>query len=81
MNSKAERFYNFIKNEKTRIFFAFILYFIFIVACMEIHLPLVLQWICYIVSISILVFTIPIYITIWFDKKVEKNQEKTYLKK
>lgn len=82
MSSKVERCYNFMKTEKSQGFMAFILYIIFIVVLTNIHLPLILQCICSIVSMFALVFIIPIYITIWwFDEKVEKNQEENIFQK
>lgn len=77
MNSKAERFYNFINSEKTRSFIAFILYILFIVMHMNIYLPLVY----FIILISVILFVFSICMPIWFNEKLEKKSGENIIQK
>lgn len=76
MDIKIERFFNFIMNERTRSFIAFILYVPFIVMAMRIDLPLALEIIYLIVLMSVGLFITPIYVIVWVDEK--ENRKKTY---
>ncbi len=76
MNSKAERFYNFIKSEKTQGFIAFILYILFIVMYI---IPVSLQFIYVIVSSFILCPVITIYMVIWGVEREEKKFKKNII--
>lgn len=76
MNTKIEHFFTFIMKEKTRKVFAFIFYVYSIVMFMEIHLPLALEIICFIVLMFIILFGYTVYISEWMDKMYEKNRGK-----
>lgn len=75
MNSKAERFYNFIKNEKTQKVIAFILYILFIVMYIIDYWSVSLQ----IMYIIILTFILCPVITIWFNEKLDKKLGKNII--
>lgn len=76
MNTKIGRFFSFIRKEKTRNFFAFAYYVLFIAMLMDINLPLALEIICLIVVMFIALFCCPVYMTEWMDKMVERNKGK-----
>jgi len=76
MNTKIERFFEFILKEKTRNFLAFVFYILFIVTLTQIGLPLILEIICSIVLLFIALLGCTIYMNDWTDKLFEKTKGK-----
>lgn len=80
MNSKAERFYNFIKSKKTQGVIAFILYILFIIMYMSSYWSISLQIMYFIVLTFILGLLIAIYMPIYMtDEKSEKKLGKNII--
>lgn len=75
MNTKIERFFTFIMQEKTRNFFAFASYVLFIAMFMEIDLPLALEIISFIVVLFITISAC-VYMSEWMNKMYERNRGK-----
>lgn len=76
MNIKIERFFTFIMKEKTRNFFAFAFYILFIVSSIELNLPLAVEILCFIFLIFIILLGCTVYLSDWMDKMYEKDRGK-----
>ena len=76
MNTKIERFFTFIMKEKTRNFFAFAFYILFIVLSIGIDLPLAVEILCFIFLMFIILFGCTVYMCDWMDKMYERNRGK-----
>ena len=76
MNTKIERFFEFLMKEKTRNFLALVFYILFIVMLMESKLPMALQVICFTVQMIIVLLGCTIYLNEWMDKIFEKKKGK-----
>ena len=76
MNTKIERFFTFIMKEKTRNFFAFAFYILFIVMSMEIDLPFAVEIICFIFLMFIEILGCMVYMCEWANNICERNRGK-----
>lgn len=75
MSSISGRFFTFVKKEKTRDFFAFIIYVLFIVFTIDIDMPLALEIICFIIVMCISAIGSRVYLVDWLDEHYVKNHE------
>lgn len=75
MNTISERFFKFIKKDKTRSLLAFLFYFLFIFTT-TVNLPLILQIISYIVVMVVTMLGIIIYIIDSTEKSFEQREER-----
>lgn len=76
MDTQEGQFYTFLLKEKTRAFFAFVLYVLFIVMIIEIDLPLAVDFIRFIIQLSIILFYGALYMSDWMDKYYERKEGK-----
>ena len=76
MNSKSERFFDFIKKENTKRLFAFVFYTLFVVVFMKINLPLAVEGICFIIQMFIMLSGGVVYMDEYLDKVFKKIEGK-----
>ena len=75
METKVERFFKFIKKDKTKNFLAFVFYISFIISMFK-DLPLILDVICSISTIIVAMLGCIIYIIDYIEKTFEQIKEK-----
>ena len=68
MNTKLERFFAFMMEEKIKAFFSFTFYISFIVMFIGIDLPRVLEIICFIVLLISICFCCSVFTAEWMDR-------------
>ena len=76
MNSKSERFFDFIKKEHTKRLFAIVFYILLIEEFVEINLPLALKIICVIIQMFIILCGGVVYMDEYLDKVSNKIEGK-----
>lgn len=75
MSSFWWRFFTFVKKEKTRDFFAFTLFVLFLFLTLGIDMPFALEMICFVIVLSITALGCNVYLSDWLDEHYFKNYE------
>lgn len=76
MSSFWWRFFTFVKKEKTRDFFAFTFFVLFLFLALGIDMPFALDIVCFVIVLSITALGCSVYLSDWMDEFYVKNLEK-----